>query len=365
MITELTILDLLENGQISLPPLRTYLKERSPTPSNTSRSSEVDALVEVRWGEQSYTLAAEIKTSNTPKALRSAADRILALAPAFNALPLVIVPWLSPEQLSELEKRQISGIDLCGNGVVVVPAKILVLRTGQPNAYPESRPIRDVYRGDSSIVARTYLLKPRYRSVNDVWDEVRSRLGNVALSTVSKVLKQLEDDLVIAKDGKATRLLQADKLMDNLSASYRPATAKGRFVGRCKPAAASLLAQTAADKGIRVVRTGISSATRYATMGLDPVQAFYCDRDPRTVLEAVGIEAEETERFPNIELIQTEDASVYFDRRVESAGSFASPVQTWLELNAGDKRLREVAGQVKELILRNLAAATAEVADGR
>ena len=354
MLTEATIYDLLKSG-INLPPLSIRFKKWQPTASKGGQSFTADVLLELTWGEQTYTLVAETRTSSSPKTVRSAADLILDRAPLFNAMPLVIVPWLSTEQLSELERRQISGMDLCGNGVIVVPGRMLVLRTGRPNAYPDSRPIRDVYGGDSSIVARTYLLKPIYKSVNEVWEEVRSRAGTVTLSTVSKVLKQLADDLVIAKDGKATRLLQADKLMDSLAASYRPARVISRFVGRCKASAAGAWAQTAEDKEIRVVLTGVSSATRYATMASEPVQSFYCDGDPRAMLERVGIDAEETERFPNIELVRTNSAGVYFDRRIEASNLFASPVQTWLELNAGDKRLREVAEQVKQLLIRNVS----------
>ena len=45
---------------------------------------------------------------------------------------------------------------------------------------------------------------------------------------------------------------------------------------------------------------------------------------------------------------------MYFDARRESGLVWASPVQTYLELNAGDKRDQETALQVRELILRGV-----------
>ena len=54
------------------------------------------------------------------------------------------------------------------------------------------------------------------------------------------------------------------------------------------------------------------------------------------------------DRFPNLELLETEDETVYFDSREEENFWWASPVQGCLELMAGDKRDQETAEQVNE-----------------
>ena len=59
-------------------------------------------------------------------------------------------------------------------------------------------------------------------------------------------------------------------------------------------------------------------------------------------------------RFPNIELLETTDEAVYFDGRMEKKLFWASPVQVFLELMAGDKRDRETAEQVKAYILNSI-----------
>lgn len=62
----------------------------------------------------------------------------------------------------------------------------------------------------------------------------------------------------------------------------------------------------------------------------------------------------EDDRFPNLELLETETQSVYFDARDENGFVWTSPVQTYLELAAGDKRNRDTAEQVRSFLLNRL-----------
>jgi len=61
-----------------------------------------------------------------------------------------------------------------------------------------------------------------------------------------------------------------------------------------------------------------------------------------------------TDRFPNVELIETDDETVYFDAREDTEFWWVSPVQVYLELMAGDKRDRETAEQVSSFILKDI-----------
>ncbi len=73
---------------------------------------------------------------------------------------------LPESQLKLLEQQPVSGIDLSGNVLIVVPHKILVRRTGAPNPFRRAGVIGNVYRKISSIVARVFLLKPQYDSIS-------------------------------------------------------------------------------------------------------------------------------------------------------------------------------------------------------
>jgi len=60
---------------------------------------------------------------------------------------------------------------------------------------------------------------------------------------------------------------------------------------------------------------------------------------------------EETGRFPNVELLETDDPTVYFDRRDLGPIPCISPLQAYLELSNGGKREQEAAEPLRGDIL--------------
>lgn len=100
----------------------------------------------------------------------------------------------------------------------------------------------------------------------------------------------------------------------------------------------------------RATLTGSSSAGQYSVMARELIQSLYCS-DMGSLLKRLNPVLEETSRFPNIELLETDDDFVYLDARDDLA---ASPVQTYLELMQGDKREQETAGQLRTAILQPL-----------
>ena len=191
----------------------------------------------MQWEQQKYRFAAETKALSTPKSLDSAALQIRRASQWLGLHPLLVTTYLSEDTLQWLEKEGISGLDLCGNGVVVVPGKLFVWRSGVANKYPRGTAIQNVYRGNSSLVARAFLLKPRYDSAQELLAEVRGHGGEVTLATVSKVCSALSEDLLIErrKIERTTRLklLQPDRLLEALAANFQPPAVERRFVGKC------------------------------------------------------------------------------------------------------------------------------------
>ncbi len=321
------------------------------------RSAVVDALVEIQWQKKKYRFAAEVKPLSTPKSLDLAVFQIRRASEQRGLYPLVVTTFLSEENLRRFEREGISGLDLCGNGVLVVPGELLVWRSGQANRYPRGTTIRNVYRGRSSIVARAFLATPHYDSVQELLDTIRARGGEVTLGTVSKVCSILAEDLIIERQerGRTTTLtlLQPAKLLEALAANFQPPTVGRRFLGTCSLRTQSLvevLASWQTDRGGRIVRTGTASTEYYATMAREPVARFYCTQ-LATLLDVLGSHATETTRFPNLELLEVTDPTVYFDVRNHFV---ASPIQCFLELQAGDKRDQDTAEQVRRLILRGM-----------
>lgn len=279
------------------------------------------------------------------------------LAKQINLRSMISTPYLSEEQLRVLESQQVSGIDLCGNGVIILPDRILVYRTGNPNKYPSSAPIRNVYRGTSSIVARAFFVRPQYETSQELLDEIVARGGAVTPSTVSTVCSSLADDLIIerVRRGRTTRLrlLQPDKLLERLAANYDAPKPSRRFTGkltRNEEDFEKTLIDWKSDTSERVIRTGATSCGRYATMAREPIARYYCT-DLTGLVKHLGESLRETERFPNIQFLETDDTFAYFDPRDDID---ASPIQAYLELMSGDKRERETAEQIRQLLIKDL-----------
>lgn len=310
-----------------------------------------DATISARWGRREYRFVVECKSRSTPRILQQCIAQARAYANPPESFPMVMVPYLSRKQLLELERLQVSGLDACGNCVIVVPGEILVLRSGQPNKYPDSAPLKNVYRGDASLVPRVFVRHPEYPTVTEIRDEIRGRGGRIALSTVSKALKRLEDDLIIARQRGSIRLLQGDKLLERLAANYQPPKLTlPPVVVRCSLPTDQLLARVSRiceNDGIRLAATGTASVHLYATMAREPKVALYC-ADVATVFNHLSHHIEVTHRFANLELLETQSEIAYFDPLQSSEDRFpwASPLQTYLELMQGDKRDQEAANQV-------------------
>jgi hypothetical protein len=356
--TEMEMIEQLQTGKVSLPPLSFRMLKGGPDLGGNLR---FDALVEASWRESIAKFLVECKSHSTPKAFQDGLNLLKTSSLPKGCRPLLFVPFLSERQLQELEREGISGIDLCGNGVVVVPEVFAVFRSGEKNRFSSSAPIKNVYRKNSSMVGRVFLLRSCYETVQDVLAEINRRnllvkrwdKKAMSLSTVSKALKTLEEDLIIARED-SIRLVQPDKLLQKLSENYTPPITKERVrlkISEESGTIGELLMKLSQAIGLPLVAAGTSSVGKYAVMQRGDLLSVYCPR-LETLLERLP--GSQTDRFPNLELIETEDKTIYFDARQEEDFWWASPVQVYLELMAGDKRDQETAEQIKSYILKNL-----------
>lgn len=352
------MIEQIGRGKVSLPPL-TFRLSRKVTETDGNR--RFDAMVEASWGKATARFAVECKSLSTPKAFQDGLNRLKTASLPRGYLPMLLVPFLNAEQLQELEIEGISGIDLCGNGVVVAPERFAVFRAGGKNRFTSSAPIKNIYRKNSSMVGRIFLLRPRYETVQAVRAEINRRnllvesweKKAMSLSTVSKALKTLEQDLIISRED-AIRLIQPDKLLQKLRENYDSPKVKARVRLKLPTEIGTVAEQVWKESqklGLPLVATGISSVGRYAVMQRQDLLSVYCPRLDELLETLAG---SQSDRFPNLELVETEDERVYFDSRQEGNFRWSSPVQVYLELMAGDKRDRETAEQVKSYIIDSI-----------
>ena len=358
-IGETDIRRMLAEGRITLPPLQIACIKLEP---EFGGKRQLDALIEVRSGGLCSRFAVEIKASSTPIAFRSAVNEVKGNILSTGTLPMIMLPYLNEAQLQELEQTGVSGMDLCGNGVVMAPGGVFVFRSGQPNLYPRSAPIKNIYRKNSSMVPRVFLAQTQFERVTDVLTAINTRNGLgealgrplMAMGTVSKAIKVMEEDLIISREQGRLKLIQPDKLLEKLLINYQPAKSGDvirRRVSATLDDLPAMLAGLSKELNFPVVATGLASATQYAVMQRGDLMSIYC---PRTEALLSRLSTSDSNRFPNLEIISSEDETDYFDSRLDAQTGFrwASPIQAYLELMRGDKRDQETATQVLTELIR-------------
>jgi len=336
------------------PEVEINIKALEPDRSRLGLS--IDFGVEVRWAGQSFEFAAEMVSSNAPRMIENTIRRTMQRASRYGGLPMIIAPYLSERNIALLEQYAVSGLDLSGNGLVIVPGRMLLKRTGQRNVYPQSQPAKFIYRGATSQVPRVFLRRAEYPSVGEIRVEIGAAGGRVAPSTVSKALARMTDDLVVERDKRFVRLLQPDKLLDLLAKNFTPP--KPTRVIQAKLNGPLLEVFLRANRGARkprVMLSGESSQSRYSAGMRADNPVLYC-ADLYELSERLDDACQFTDRFADITFVETRDATPWLDARTDESGIvYASPVQTYLELSAsGDKRDREIAEQVRDLIMREV-----------
>jgi len=357
MPTKREILDQLRQGKVQLPPLTIRFVDDQ---LNVGEDKLIDAYIEAKWKRKSARFAVECKALSTPKFFQSSINYLKSLPLPKNVFPMLIMPFLSEQQLKELERVGISGIDLCGNCVVVSPGTFSVFRSGGKNRFPSSAAIKNIYRKNSSMVGRGFFVYSDFQTVQDIRATINQRnlLVNrwnkkpMSLSTVSKVLKTMVEDLIITRN-ETIRLLQPDKLLEKLCDNYNPPVVKELIclkISGSNKSILKLLSEQSQQLDLPIIASGTSSVTRYTVMQRGDLLTVYC---PKLEMLLKKLPGSQSDRFPNLELLETEDEPVYYDARQEDGFWWASPLQVYMELMVGDKRDQETAEQLKALILNN------------
>lgn len=312
-----------------------------------SEDSGVDGLLEVRWKDRSVPFRFQMKARSAPSAVRSIVGQMrdcISSASVRRRWPMMIVPYISSALSDMLIDEGISALDLNGNYLIQTP-DLLAIRLDRSNEFTESKAIKKVYSYNSSIVGRFLLRSPvAPQRVGEIHDEIEELGGQISLSTVSKVLSGMEEDLILEKSrSKGVKLLQPRRLLDNLRSEYRePRVGQALRVKLPEDEAErrSLLKDRLDDVWMW---TGKSSAERYSAAAMTRSRSFFT-RDHAMARKLAEFE---DERFYNCVAMQSDDAFVYFDRNDQ----WASDVETCLALSQLDKRERETADQIAQRIL--------------
>lgn len=335
-----------------LPPLR-----RDSVLPLTDGIDQADALLTARLDgdpAEFFNFLVEVKLRSTPQAVQQAIYRIGKLVSTKNdseVHPMIVVPFLSEERLKELEKEQVSGIDLCGNGIVIVPGRLLILRTGRENRYPESRPVSNPFQGKSALVGRTVFKeltvpgRTEFGTLGELHREILKRGAEISLAQVSKAVAALAEERILGSRGRAIYLLGSGQLLDRLSAAWKPAVS--RRIHLKIPNGRATISLLANDRELKWAVTGESSVGRYTPFGQGGPMRIAVSRIS-TAIDLLGGQEERVPNFADVELLETDEPGFYFANEMGDDGiRWADKLQTWIELANGDARQQDAAKDIR------------------
>lgn len=346
LITEREVIDRLLSRKDVYAPFEITSVEREVLIGGR----RLDARITLSWRGRAVKFLVEIKARTAPRLVTDAVLQLKNLAGDRKENLLIVVPFLSKTIVEILEREGMSGLDLNGNYLIQTP-EMAAIRLDRENQFTESQSIKKIFSGSSSLVGRLFLsAKRRFESVNEVCAAIQKLGGSLSLSAVSKVLKGLEDEMIIEKGSAGIALLQPEKLLQKLAEGYRSPKIQGSAKLRL-PAEAGVpyrfgepgFFETFA--GSQWILSGESSARRYSLTADTAVSKIYiADYQPFLKYQ--------DERFYNVLAQKTEEPFPFFDAQQDRAMRWASPVQCYLELSRLDKREKEIAETVREEILK-------------
>lgn len=296
-----------------------------------------------------YPFALEIAHRSAPSVALPKIARLVEVSA--EALPLLLVPFLTDDLVKMLKEAGISGADLAGNYVFSTDS-LVAIRRDRRNEFPEDTGIRNIYRGTSSIVCRFLLSRPEvFESVNSIHTGIRQCGGEVSLSTVSKVLSALADDLLIEKSRNRIRIVQAARMLDKLTENYSSPAQDGppellRIQGDGAEREKTIEDILGTDAWIW---DGSTSATQHLGLPMPRLPVVLVRaRDLMSLVVIPDVVARDS-RFPNVAIRYTNDREPFF--RCDPNGHRASVLEAYLSWSRLDKRERELAGELRNRIL--------------
>ena len=345
-----------QQGGLLLPPLKIEhcLWQSSPRPLGSATRPDVEMIVSLGDTSKRFHFFVECRADNTRLSVELAWSHARDMA-SKNETPLIIVPYLSAERLDYLAAQDASGVDLCGNGIVVVPNRIYIRISGEPNLYPTSRPLQNPFKGRSALAARMLLSRARWESVGELRVAIEAAGARLSASQVSKVVKALQEDLILTRQGSQLMVNDRLRLLDKLGKAWEsPRFGRSRLLRLLSSNAFDALVS---DVDFNWAIMGESSVERYATFSQGgPRRIAVSDLATAWHQLESATEPEPVRNFADLELCETDEPGFYFDNDIDRNGvRWASRLQTWLELQNGDARQQEAARDLHQQITGTLA----------
>jgi len=320
----------------------------------------IDAIIEFSIQDgPSFEAIVEIVPVPTPKNIieksRQLADYVSKINKP-NIVPLVTAPYIGEKQANILADKGISWIDLSGNMSIRVSNQIYIERTGRRNRFPDTAPIKKIFQGTSSLVSRALLLKPEgFSSLYEVVDFINGRDASITKSTVSKVLKSLEEELLINKSKSLISVTNREKLLEKLTEGYLSSTErKSRETYRFATESTKKLFSDFSQNKLVYVACGFYAAQIKSLAVTDQITIFVKDIEQvRMAAKQNWIRITPDAEFGNVSITEVKDPGVWFNvpLPIYNRDAVVDDIELYLEMMADTPRGPKIAEQLKKRIL--------------
>lgn len=310
-----------------------FPKEAGPQVRPGDPTQRVDAIAEVHGAE----LALLFEPASRPGLIDAASTRADLSGRTRDDIAIV-VPYMTSAGERAARERDLNWIDLSGNAHLFGESYYVHVR-GQPNQFRQRGRPSSPFAPKSARVTRALLLDPeRWWRQADLAEHTRLDDGQV-----SRVVRALDADHLLARDGRLLHPRDPDLLLDAWSEDYafdRHDVVSGHLSGSGAELTEALH-DLLREESIGHAFTGLPAAwllDRHARFRLCSV---FVDRDPRAVADAVGLRREE--RGANVQLLFPDDRGVFDGQREIEGVPIVAPVQVYLDLQALPERAEDAA----------------------
>lgn len=312
-----------------------------PEPSRALFFEPADRGVDIAIDAGGRRWAIQAKISSSPGTVATVADRLRALDVG-DAIPVLVVPYMSPAGAKTAAERRLNWIDLSGNASLR-DDELYVWVQGRPNQFGARGRPASPFAPKSSRVARALLLDPaRWWRQKDLAEHTDLDPGRI-----SRVVHRLDDEQLLERDSARLRPRDPDLLLEAWADDYRfdrHDIITGHLTGSGVELARELNASLDAE-AIDHAFTGLPAAWALDSFARFRLVSVYVVGDPRAAAEAVALRR--NERGANVQIIGPDDRGVFDgQRRIEDLPCVA-PVQIYLDLGHLPERAAEAAEHLR------------------
>jgi hypothetical protein len=353
-LKESKIIDELTNQENILLPLKVKGIKRQYKISNYV----IDAVIEFSIQDgPSFKAAVELLNISTPKIISQKAKMLRGYASEFKSqklVPMIIAPYISKKESGRLLEEEVTWSDLSGNMLIKASPSIYIERTGEPNKYPDTSPIKNIYQGTSSLVGRALLLNPEgFSSLYEVVNFINERNGTITLATVSKVLKSLEENLIVDKVRGKICVKQPAMLLENLAEGYVDySKQQQKCQYRYDVERTNELSTILFNAQVDYAYCGFYAAQLKGLGITDQITIFV--KSIQEIKKALRMKpdiAKPDEEYGRVTFIETNNPGVWFNIQDEPLKKNVDDLELFFEMINDAPRGPKIANQLKERIL--------------